>query len=73
MKLGDRVKVKQSVVVYHHPEHRGQPFDISSQEGEITAIVTEWEGKTISANFPYLVQFTKKFRAHLRVDEIELV
>ncbi|MFM6269912.1 MAG: ferredoxin-thioredoxin reductase variable chain, partial [Dolichospermum sp.] len=24
MKVGDRVRVKESVVVYHHPEHKGQ-------------------------------------------------
>jgi len=34
---------------------------------------TEWEGKTISANFPILVKFdNSKFRAHLKEHEIEL-
>ncbi|NTW20416.1 MAG: ferredoxin--nitrite reductase, partial [Nostocales cyanobacterium W4_Combined_metabat2_030] len=28
MKVGDHVRVKESVVVYHHPEHRGNGFDI---------------------------------------------
>ncbi|HEY9695175.1 MAG TPA: ferredoxin-thioredoxin reductase variable chain [Oculatellaceae cyanobacterium] len=73
MKVGDRVRVKNSVIVYHHPEHRGQPFDIKDQEGEILAIVTQWQGRPVSANFPLQVKFQQKFRAHLRDDELELV
>jgi hypothetical protein len=73
MKTGDRVRVNTSVVVYIHPEHRGQPFDIKGQEGEVKAIVTEWQGRPVSANLPVLVQFTKKFKAHLREDELELI
>lgn len=72
MKAGDRVRVKESVVIYHHPEHRGQPFDIKGLEGEVVDIVTEWQGRPVSANFPYLVQFTKKFKAHLRENELEI-
>ena len=73
MKVGDRVRIKESVVVYHHPSHRNQPFDIRGQEGEIVALVNEWEGKPISANFPVLVKFDKKFKAHLRETELEPV
>jgi hypothetical protein len=73
MKVGDRVRVKETTLVYHHPEHRNQPFDIQGQEGEITAIVTEWQGRPVSANFPFQVKFGAKFRAHLRENEIELV
>jgi Ferredoxin thioredoxin reductase variable alpha chain len=73
MKAGDRVRVKESIIVYHHPEHRNQPFDIQGQEGEILAIVQEWKGKPVSANFPFQVKFTNKFRAHLRESELELV
>ncbi|MFM6222691.1 MAG: ferredoxin-thioredoxin reductase variable chain, partial [Dolichospermum sp.] len=40
MKVGDRVRVKESVVVYHHPEHKGQATDIQGTEGEVAAIVT---------------------------------
>lgn len=72
MKVGDRVRIKESVVVYHHPNHRNQPFDIKGQEGEVVALVNEWEGKPISANFPVLVKFDKKFKAHLRENELEL-
>jgi len=73
MKVGDRVRVKESVVVYHHPEHKGQAVDIKDTEGEIVAIVTKWQDRPVSANFPFLVQFSKKFKAHLRDSEIENV
>ncbi len=73
MKIGDRIRVKESVVVYHNPEHRGKAFDLKDSEGEILAIVTEWQGRPVSANLPILVQFSKKFKAHLREDEIEIL
>jgi Ferredoxin thioredoxin reductase variable alpha chain len=73
MKVGDRVRVKESVVVYHHPEHRSQAFDLKGTEGEIAAIVTQWQGRPVSANLPLLVQFSKKFKAHLREDELEVI
>ena len=73
MKVGDRIRVKESVVVYHHPEHRSQPFDIKDLEGEVVAFVTEWQGRPVSANLPVQVQFSKKFKAHLRSDELEVL
>ncbi len=73
MKVGDRVRVKESVIVYHHPEHRNQPFDIKSLEGEVIALANEWQGRPVSANLPIYVQFSKKFKAHLRDHELELV
>jgi hypothetical protein len=73
MKVGDRVRVKESVVVYHHPQHRNEAFDIQGLEGEVVALVNEWQGKPISANFPVLVKFEGKFKAHLRESELELV
>jgi hypothetical protein len=73
MKVGDRVRVSKSVIVYHHPEHRGQPFDIKDHEGEVAAIVLQWQGRPVSANLPIQVKFDKKFRAHLREDEVETV
>jgi hypothetical protein len=72
MKVGDRVRVKESVIVYHHPEHRNQPFDIKDSEGEVIGIVTAWQGRPVSANLPVYVQFSKKFKAHLREDELDL-
>ena len=73
MKVGDRIRVKESVVVYHHPEHRSQPFDIKGLEGDLVAFVTEWQGRPVSANLPVQVQFSKKFKAHLRSDELEVL
>ncbi|AUT01630.1 ferredoxin--nitrite reductase [Nostoc sp. CENA543] len=73
MKVGDRIRVKESVVVYHHPEHRGKAFDIKGIEGEIVDIVTQWQGRPVSANLPLLVQISKKFKVHLREGEVELI
>lgn len=73
MKIGDRVRVKESVVVYHYPQNKNEPVDIKGREGEVQAIITEWQGRPVSANFPFKVKFEKKFQAHLREDELELV
>jgi hypothetical protein len=73
MKVGDRIRVTQSVVVYHHPQHKKESFDIQGMEGEIIDIITQWQGRPISANLPILVQFEKKFKAHLRDNEIEVI
>ncbi len=73
MKKGDRVRVKESVVVYHHPEHRGNGFDLKGTEGEVVAIVTQWHDRPVSANLPVLVQFSKKFKAHFREQELEII
>ncbi len=72
MKIGDRVKVKESVIIYHHPEHKKEAFDIQGLEGELISIKTEWQGRPISANFPYFVKFTKKFKAHFCEHEITI-
>jgi len=73
MKVGDRVRVKESVLVYHHPKHRNEALDLKGQEGEIANIASEWKGQAISANFPIQVKFDKRFKAHLREDEVELL
>ncbi len=73
MKVGDRVRVKESIIVYHNPEHRSEAFDIKGMEGEVLKIVTEWEGRPVSANLPILVKFNKKFKAHLRESELEVI
>ncbi|MHC5857727.1 ferredoxin-thioredoxin reductase variable chain [Nostoc sp.] len=73
MEVGDRVRVKDSVVVYHHPEHRNQAFDIKGTEGDVVAIATQWQGRPVSANLPVVVQFSKKFKAHLRENELEVI
>lgn len=73
MEVGKRIRVKNSVVIYHHPEHRNQGFDLNGQEGEVVAIVNSWHGRPVSANFPYLVQFGPKLKVHLADYEIEAV
>ncbi|KGF72777.1 ferredoxin--nitrite reductase [Neosynechococcus sphagnicola sy1] len=69
--VGTRVRVKKSVVVYHHPEHRNQPFDVLGLEGTVEAVVQEWEGRPVSANLPYQVKFYPKFKGHFQASELE--
>lgn len=71
--VGDKVRVATSVTVYHHPEHRNQAFDLKGQEGEVIEVVKEYHGKPVSANFPFVVKFGGKFRAHLQGHELEKV
>jgi len=71
--VGAHVRVKESVIIYHHPEHRKEAFDIKGMEGEVIAVITEWQSRPVSANYPVCVKFDKKFRAHLQESEIELV
>ena len=73
MKAGDRVKVKESVIVYHYPKQKKQPFDVKGMEGEIVAVMTEHEGRPISPNLPVLVKFEKRFKAHFQEYELEVV
>ncbi len=73
MNVGDRVRVTSSVVVYHHPEHKKTAFDLQGMEGEVAAVLTEWQGRPISANLPVLVKFEQRFKAHFRPDEVTLI
>ncbi|WP_267382731.1 ferredoxin-thioredoxin reductase variable chain [Cyanobacterium sp. uoEpiScrs1] len=73
MKVGDRVRVMASTIVYHFPQHKKQPFDLKGMEGEIINIITNWQGRPVSANFPILVKFDKRFKAHFRDRELELI
>lgn len=70
MQAGDQVTVSQSVVVFHHPQHRGQAFDLQGQQGEVVSVLNDWKGRVISPTLPVVVAFGK-FRAHLRADELE--
>jgi hypothetical protein len=72
MQPGDQVKVSQSVVVYHHPQHRGQAFDLQGQTGEVVTVLNDWKGRVISPTLPVVVAFGK-FRSHFRADELEAV
>lgn len=69
MHPGDRVTVSSSVVVFHHPQHRGQAFDLQGQEGEVIEVLHDWQGRPISPTHPVIVAFGK-FRAHFRADEL---
>ena len=71
--IGSRVRVTQSVTVYHHPEHRNQPFDLKGQEGEVIGIIQEWNGKPVSANLPIYVKFSNKLKVHLHESEVEKI
>jgi hypothetical protein len=73
MQVGDRVRVNSSVIVYHHPQHKQEAFDLQSMAGEVAALLTEWQGRPISANLPVLVQFGNRFKAHFREMELELI
>ncbi|MDI9405492.1 MAG: ferredoxin-thioredoxin reductase variable chain [Chitinophagaceae bacterium] len=70
MQPGDPVKVCQSVVVFHHPQHRGQAFDLLGEQGEVVTVLSDWKGRVISPTLPVVVAFGK-FRAHFRADELE--
>jgi len=72
MQPGDQVKVCQSVVVFHHPEHRGQAFDLQGQQGEVVTVLNDYKGRPISPTLPLIVAFGR-FRAHFRADELESV
>lgn len=71
MQIGDRIRVKTSVMVYHHPEHRNQPFDLKGQTGEVMTILESWKGRAISPNLPVQVKFDKRFMAHFLDNELE--
>ena len=70
MQPGDPVTVSESVVVYHHPQHRGQAFDLKGQQGEVLQVLNDWKGRTISPTLPVVVAFGK-FRAHFRPEELQ--
>ena len=72
MQPGDQVRVSQSVVVFHHPEHRGQAFDLKGQQGEVFQVLNDYKGRTISPTMPVIVAFGR-FRAHFRSEELEPV
>lgn len=72
MKEGDQVRVCASVVVFHHPQHRGTAFDLKGQEGQVHTVLNDWKGRVISPNLPVVVAFGK-FRAHFRPEELEAI
>jgi Ferredoxin thioredoxin reductase variable alpha chain len=73
MEVGTQVRVKTSVVIYHHPDHKTVAFDMQGQEGKIIGLMNQWQGRPVSANLPYLVQFGPKLKAHFTEHEIEAI
>ncbi len=73
MKVGDRVRVTHSVLVYHHPQHKKEPLNLQGLEGSIVNILNDWQGRVISPNLPVVVEFEQKFKVHLRENEIETI
>jgi len=69
MQPGDQVVVSECVVVYNHPQHRGEAFDLQGQQGEVVQVLNDWKGRPISPTLPIVVAFGK-FRAHFRPDEL---
>jgi hypothetical protein len=72
LQQGDPVRVRESVVVFHHPQHRGEAFDLQGQEGEVHVVLNDWKGRVISPNLQVIVAFGK-FRAHFRASELERI
>nr|YP_002048879.1 putative ferredoxin-thioredoxin reductase, variable chain [Paulinella chromatophora]ACB42669.1 putative ferredoxin-thioredoxin reductase, variable chain [Paulinella chromatophora] len=72
MQPGDQVKVNKSVIVYNHPQCRGEAFDLKGKQGEVFQVLTDWKGRPISPTLPIVVVFDK-YRGHFREDELELV
>ena len=70
MQAGDRVTVEASVVVYNHPEYRGQAFDMKGQSGEVANVLNDWKGSVIRPTLPVIVAFGR-YKAHFRADELK--
>jgi hypothetical protein len=70
MQPGDKVVVTSSVVVYNHPEHRGEPFNMKGSHGDVVSVLTQWKGRPISPTLPVLVAFGR-YKAHFCGEEIQ--
>lgn len=73
MKVGDQIRVKESVTIYHYPDHRHQPYDLKGHTGEVVAILDALQGRKMSPNPPVYVQFDNNFAAHLLGSELESI
>ena len=72
MKAGDKVTVEASVVVYNHPQHRGEAFDLKGESGDVVTVLDDWKGRPISPTLPVIVAFGR-YKAHFREDELKAV
>ena len=71
MQAGDKVTVEASVVVFNHPQHRGEAFDMQGTSGEVVSVLNEWKGRPISPTLPVIVAFGR-YKAHFRSDELSV-
>ena len=71
MQPGDKVVVTSSVIVYNHPQHRGEAFDMKGSEGDVVNVLSEWKGRPISPTLPVIVAFGR-YKAHFRSDELQV-
>ena len=69
MQPGDKVVGPSSVIVYNHPQHRGEAFDMKGSEGDVVNVLSEWKGRPISPTLPVIVAFGR-YKAHFRADEL---
>ena len=69
MQVGYKVTVEASVVVFNHPQHRGEAFDMKGQSGEVVSVLNDWKGRVISPTLPVIVAFGR-YKAHFRADEL---
>ena len=70
-KEGQKVKVVSPITLFSVPKHP-EGLSIEGMEGEVFKDVSNFKGKVLSANLPYVVKFKKtigeadvKFQAHL--------
>tara|TARA_B100000073_G_scaffold70462_3_gene52283 strand:- start:1216 stop:1434 length:219 start_codon:yes stop_codon:yes gene_type:complete len=70
MKAGDKVTVEASVVVYNHPQHRGEAFDLKGESGDVVTVLDDWKGRPISPTLPVIVAFGR-YKAHFRAEELK--
>ena len=69
MQPGDKVVVSANVVVFNHPQHRGEAFDMQGSSGEVVTVLNDWKGKPISPTLPVIMAFGR-CKAHFRSDEL---
>lgn len=76
---GARVKVTQPITVHHVGKFKSG-LNLQGMSGKVIGDVRQYEGKELSANLPWKVEFeveneggTVKVVAHLNEDEIEVV
>lgn len=73
MKVGDRVRIIESVLVYHHPQHKKEPLDLKGLEGQIVNILKDWRGRPISPNLPVVVELEKNLRFICEITNLKLL